>query len=95
MIDYLLLNENYVGNLVYNRKTNRLRKKVRPNPPEQWIRSEGALEPIVSPHLFSRAQKIIQQRRRGFSDEEMLACLKRLLAKKPDRLQLGRRLSIR
>jgi DNA invertase Pin-like site-specific DNA recombinase len=76
MIHYLLQNENYIGNLVYNRKSYRLRQAMRDNPSEQWIRSTGVFEPIVDMDLFSKAQQIMKEHYTRWSDEELLKRLR-------------------
>jgi DNA invertase Pin-like site-specific DNA recombinase len=82
LIGRLLRNENYIGNLVYNRRSFKLRNERKYNPPELWIRSEGCVEPIVERALFLRARKVIEDRRVELSEEEMLARLRRTLMKK-------------
>jgi DNA invertase Pin-like site-specific DNA recombinase len=82
LIGRLLRNENYIGNLVYNRRSFKLRERRKYNPPELWIRSEGCVEPIIERDLFLRARKIIEERRVELSEEEMLARLRRTLMKK-------------
>jgi DNA invertase Pin-like site-specific DNA recombinase len=84
IIRYMLANENYIGNLLYDRHTCRLREYKKPNPPEQWIRTVGAFEPIISPELFAKAQAMIAARKstKGLSNEEMLKRLRILLKKK-------------
>lgn len=81
-IRHVLRNENYIGKNVYNRTTFRLGQKPRPNPPDQWIRSDASFPPIVEPALFARAQQITSRRRLVLSNEEMLARLKVLLEDK-------------
>jgi len=49
------------------------------NPPEMWIRKNASFESIVSPELFHRAQEIIQERSRRYSDSELLEQLRSLL----------------
>ncbi|WP_312015068.1 recombinase family protein [Bradyrhizobium sp. AUGA SZCCT0160] len=46
LIGRILRNENYIGNLIYNRQSCKLREKKVNNPRDLWIRSEGCLEPI-------------------------------------------------
>jgi DNA invertase Pin-like site-specific DNA recombinase len=82
LIGRLLRNENYIGNLVYNRRSFKLREKYKYNRPELWVRSEGCLEPIIERDIFLRARKIIEERRVQLSEEEMLARLRRTLMKK-------------
>ncbi len=74
----VLTNEKYIGNNVYNRRSFKLKKKHVNNPPEMWIRKEGAYEGIVSLDTFMQAQEILASRSRRLSDEELLAHLKQL-----------------
>ena len=60
----LLFNERYIGNIVYNRKSFKLKQQYVRNPPEMWIRCEKAFEPIIPPKLFEKAQKLRAKRRR-------------------------------
>jgi DNA invertase Pin-like site-specific DNA recombinase len=79
IIHYLLQNENYIGNILYNRKSFRLRQVMRSNPPERWVRSRGVFEPIVEVALFSKAQRIMKEHYIRWSDEELLGRLKEAL----------------
>jgi DNA invertase Pin-like site-specific DNA recombinase len=74
----VLSNEKYIGNNVYNRRSFKLKKKQVYNPPEMWIRKEGAYEGIVSLETFMRAQEILTERSTKLTDEELLSHLKRL-----------------
>ena len=78
-VHQVLTNEKYIGNNVYNRVSFKLKKKRVVNPPDMLIRSNGAFEPIVPPGLFSRAQTIIQERSRKFTNDELLDQLRSLL----------------
>ncbi len=80
-IRQMLTNEKYIGNNVYNRSSFKLKVKRVKNPPEMWIRSDGAFEGIVDNQLFYQAQGIMLERYRRFSDEEMLDRLKYLYRK--------------
>ncbi|GAA0005542.1 recombinase family protein [Bradyrhizobium diazoefficiens] len=84
IIRYMLANENYIGNLLYDRHSCRLREYNKPNPREQWIRKVGAFESVISPELFAKARAIIAARKstKGLSNEEMLKRLRILLKKK-------------
>jgi DNA invertase Pin-like site-specific DNA recombinase len=75
----VLTSEKYIGNNVYNRVSFKLKKKRVVNPPEMWIRSDAAFESVVSPDLFHRAQEIIRERSRRYSDSELLEQLRGLL----------------
>jgi DNA invertase Pin-like site-specific DNA recombinase len=74
----VLTNEKYVGNNVYNRVSFKLKKKRVRNPPEMWVRHEGAFEPIVDAAEFAATQALILERHRFFSDDQLLAQLKDL-----------------
>jgi len=80
-IKQVLTNEKYIGNNVYNRSSFKLKIERVKNPPEMWIRSDGAFEAIVDNQLFYQAQGIMLERYRRFSDKEMLDRLKNLYRK--------------
>lgn len=75
-----LTNDKYIGNYVYNRYSFELKKLHMENPPDMWVRKEGALEAIVPFEFFLTAQKIITARSARLSDEELLDHLQRLYA---------------
>jgi DNA invertase Pin-like site-specific DNA recombinase len=85
-IEWILRNEKYVGNNVWNRRSFKLKKARKRNPPEAWLRVDGAFKAVVDRSLFDEAQAILQARRhftwtgrpRGFSNEQMLDALRRL-----------------
>lgn len=74
----VLTNEKYVGHNLYNRVSFKLKKLRVVNPPEMWIRKEGAFVGIVSPDVFYTAQGIIRARARRYSDEELIQRLREL-----------------
>ena len=82
LIARLLRNENYIGNLVFNRRSRKLKGKNIYNQPDVWIRSEDCIEPIIELPVFLRARKIIEERRVDLSEEGMLARLRKILLKK-------------
>lgn len=49
----ILRNENYVGNLVYNRTSRRLGQKLVTNPSDQWVRRDAVIDPFVERSLFT------------------------------------------
>jgi len=71
-VHQILTNEKYVGNNVYNRASFKLKIKRVANPPDIWVRHDAAFEPIVEPDFFEAAQRIIQDRTRHYSDQELL-----------------------
>ncbi|MEJ0094680.1 MAG: recombinase family protein [Methylocella sp.] len=81
-VHQILTNEKYVGNNVYNRVSFKLKAKRVANPPGMWVRSNGAFEPIVEADFFEAAQRIVQDRSRRFSDQDLLDRLSTLLATK-------------
>ncbi|WP_197521028.1 recombinase family protein [Bradyrhizobium icense] len=81
-ITRILRNENYIGNIIYNRLSSKLGTKRVKNSSDKWVRSEGCIEPIVSVDDFLAARKIIAERRvDGLTEGEMLARLRRTLKK--------------
>ncbi len=78
-VHQILTNEKYVGHNVFNRKSFKLKKQHVKNPPEVWVRADGAFEPIVDIAMFHMVQGIIRERARRFSDEDMLARLNDVL----------------
>lgn len=80
-VHQVLTNEKYVGHNVYNRISFKLKKKRVRNPPEMWVRHEGAFEPLVETEDFLSAQSILLERHRIISDEELLERLTALHAR--------------
>lgn len=78
VVHQVLTNEKYIGNSVFNRVSFKLKKRRVFNPPENWVRHDGAFEGIVEPSLFYTVQGIIRERSRKLSDEDMLGKLKAL-----------------
>ena len=80
-VQEVLTNEKYIGNNVYNRISFKLKKTRVVNPPEMWIRKEGAFDPIVLPEMFYTAQGIMRERARRYTDEELIERLRELYQK--------------
>jgi DNA invertase Pin-like site-specific DNA recombinase len=81
-VHQVLTNEKYIGNNVYNRVSFKLKAKRVVNTPDMWIRGDGAFEGIVEPDFFEAAQRIIQDRSRRFTDQDLLDRLAALLTEK-------------
>jgi DNA invertase Pin-like site-specific DNA recombinase len=81
-VHQVLTNEKYIGNNVYNRASFKLKTKRVVNPPDIWVRRDGAFEPIVDQDFFEAAQRIIQDRSRRYSDQELLDRLFAILSEK-------------
>ncbi len=56
-----------------------LKKKRVANPPEMWIRANAVFAPVVSASLFVKAQEIILERSKRYSNEDLLRHLRELL----------------
>ncbi|MDD2966966.1 MAG: recombinase family protein [Desulfovibrionaceae bacterium] len=74
----VLTNEKYIGNNLFNRCSGKLKSKQRKNPEHEWVRKERAFQPVVDAERFFAAQKIIQERHRKISNEELLERLSSL-----------------
>jgi DNA invertase Pin-like site-specific DNA recombinase len=75
----VLTNEKYIGNNVYNRTSFKLKAKRISNPPDMWVRANGAFPPIVDAGIFLAVQRVIEERSRRLSDGDMLERLASLL----------------
>jgi DNA invertase Pin-like site-specific DNA recombinase len=80
-VSRILRNENYVGNLLYNRRSKKLGGETVYNPPELWVRSEGCLDSIIDKDTFMETKKLIVERRVDLREEEMLVRLRQTLLK--------------
>jgi DNA invertase Pin-like site-specific DNA recombinase len=81
MVSNVLTNPKYMGANVSNRKSFKLRVTRIRNPPEMWVRRDGAFEPIVTVERFQKAQEVLSARNRRYTDDELLELLKRLRAR--------------
>jgi DNA invertase Pin-like site-specific DNA recombinase len=82
VVHQILTNEKYIGNNVYNRISFKLKAKRVANTPDMWVRADGVFEALVEPDFFEAAQRIIQERSRRFTDQDLLDQLSALLAQK-------------
>jgi DNA invertase Pin-like site-specific DNA recombinase len=74
----ILTNIMYAGTLVYNKTSSKLKTPTRRNPVDQWVRTAGAIDPLVDQAIYDRAQAIIAQIKLRYAPETMLAHLERL-----------------
>lgn len=72
----VLTNEKYIGNNVYNKESFKLKKRRVINPPDMWVRCNGAFESTISADEFVGANEIIKERSRRLTDAELLDRLK-------------------
>jgi len=82
VVHQVLTNEKYIGNNIYNRISFKLKAKRVSNTRDMWVRGDGAFEAIVEADFFEAAQRIIQDRSRRFSDQDLLDRLSILLTEK-------------
>jgi DNA invertase Pin-like site-specific DNA recombinase len=82
VVHQILTNEKYVGNNVFNRVSYKLKARRIVNTPEMWIRAHGVFDGIVDQDFFEAAQRIIHDRSKRFTDQELLEQLSALLAAK-------------
>ena len=78
----ILTNEKYIGNNVYHRTSCKLKQRHIENPPDLWVRADGAFVGVIDPTIFMAAQGIILTRSRRLSDEEMLQKLQAILSQR-------------
>ena len=67
-----LRNEVYVGTIVYNRTSSKLKTPKRHNPPEEWIRSTEAFDGLVTPDSFFKPRNCSRNDEKNTSPEFML-----------------------
>jgi hypothetical protein len=77
----ILLNALYVGTLVYNKTTQKLKTPTRHNPKDDWVKTVGAFDPIVEQEMFEHAQRVLAQATHRYTSPFMLEQLTRLLQK--------------
>jgi len=70
-----LQNEKYVGTMVYNQTTQKLKTPRRTNPPKEWVRTPEAFAGIISVEQFLRAQEILAERKAKYDPGHMLSQL--------------------
>ncbi len=81
-VHQILINEKYVGDNVWNRRSFKLKKKRVRNDPGMWIRAQDAFAAVIERELFEAARTIIGVRSFRLSDEEMLQSLRKLYQQK-------------
>lgn len=80
-IGAIVRNEIYIGTLIYNKRSYKLKGAVKPNPRSEWIRHENHLIPLIDKDLFQRAQLTRRQPAPSFDRAGLLHELKHLLSK--------------
>jgi len=81
-ITSILRNEVYAGVMVWNKSTQKMKTRSRPNPASDWVRAKDAFASIVPPELFQKAQEILTAqavaRARKYSDADMVRRLREI-----------------
>jgi DNA invertase Pin-like site-specific DNA recombinase len=77
----ILTNEKYVGTYVTHRTSNRLSAGKIRNPPEFWVKNEGAFPQTVGKPIFQAARDRIAEWPNRYSDQDMILGLRRLYEK--------------
>jgi len=77
-VGQILRSETYTGVLVYAKSSKKLGTREVANDPSQWIRCDGAIEPIVNQRLFDAAKRGLAARQWSQSDEQLLDKLRKL-----------------
>jgi DNA invertase Pin-like site-specific DNA recombinase len=80
-VRWLLRNENYIGNILWNRTSIKLGKTKVRNPPEMWFRAKTSFAPVIDDSQFEAAQRIFRERRNRFTKESVLEALRQLYRK--------------
>jgi DNA invertase Pin-like site-specific DNA recombinase len=80
-VRHMIDNPKYVGTIVMNRRSSKLRTLRCWNPPEMWIKKDNAFEAIVSSATFAKAESLAASRSRPCTDEELLEHLREVLNK--------------
>jgi hypothetical protein len=74
----ILTNIMYAGTLVYNKTTSKLKTPTRRNPVDQWVRTAGAIDPLVDQAIYDRAQAILAEIKLRYAPDTLLKHLERL-----------------
>ncbi len=77
-VHQVLTNEKYIGHNVFNRISYKLKKRRVVNAPDMWVRCDDAFDAVADKRYFYEAQRIIHQRIKKVTDEEMLEKLRSL-----------------
>jgi DNA invertase Pin-like site-specific DNA recombinase len=74
-VHQILINDKYAGHNVWGRTSFKLKARHVRNDPSDWIRHDQAFPSIVSQVQFDQARRIIEERSKRLTDDEMLALL--------------------
>lgn len=77
----ILTNEKYIGNLVFNRRSAKLKGCQVHNRSEEWVRREDAFDAIITRQIFDEAICEREHRRKRLTDQGMLNALRSIFKK--------------
>lgn len=80
-VHQILINDKYAGHNVWGRTSFKLKTRHVRNDPSDWIRHEQAFPAIVPQDLLDHARRIIEERTKRLTDDELLAMLSEILKK--------------
>lgn len=78
VIRNLLTSEKYVGNLVFNRTSYKLKNVSVSNPESMWVRKNNAFPALISDDVFTAAKAERQRRSKRYTDAELLEGLRQI-----------------
>jgi DNA invertase Pin-like site-specific DNA recombinase len=81
IVQRILSHPKYIGCVVFNRKSARLRSKPKLNPTVQWVVSPNSFPAVISQKKFEQAQEKLRRRVFLRSDEELLQELRDFVRK--------------
>jgi len=81
VVQRILSHPKYVGSIVFNQKTGRLRSKIKRNPREQWVIEPNRFPAIISLSRFEQARSKLEDRVFLRSDKRLLQDLREFIAK--------------
>lgn len=74
----ILFNELYLGTIVYNKTTQKLKTPTHRNPESAWIKTGHSFDPLVDPAVFERAREIMNRLALRYTPPYMIEQLQRL-----------------
>lgn len=77
-VHWVLTNERYLGNSVYNRRSRKLKAEIVWNSPDDWVRATYTLDPIISRERWDAVQRYFSRRRTHYEAEALLDQLRAL-----------------
>jgi len=79
-IRHVLTNDVYIGTIVYNKTSQKLKTPSRANPPDEWVKTPEAFQPVVDKEIFDRVEKILLHRKVLCTPEHMVERLRQLFS---------------